>query len=157
VKDITQNHNATPKQLDINGKVIPLEIGHNGTQDSMKKWGAIIKRGCRIEFTIKTLYLLKHVLELCFIQENHVNQNGLHVQGDLKMGDRFAFATHLLEQIDDFMMEQIKFGLTMFQIMAKHRRHVKNIMLGTCELNRDMFFTKQDVRVLSRKLAQKTY
>jgi hypothetical protein len=37
VKDITQNHNATPKELDINGKVIPLRIGHKGTQDSKKK------------------------------------------------------------------------------------------------------------------------
>jgi hypothetical protein len=30
-------------------------------------------------------------------------------------------------------------------------------MLGTCELNRDMFLTKQDVRVLFGKLAQETY
>jgi len=28
-------------------------------------------------------------------------------------------------------------------------------MLGTCELNKDMFFIEQDVKVLSRKLAQK--
>jgi hypothetical protein len=73
------------------------------------------------------------------------------------MGDRFAFATHLSQEIKDFVMEQLKFWLTMSQIMAKHRRHVKNIVLGTCELNRDMFLTKQDVRVLSGKLVQKTY
>ncbi len=47
VKDITQNHNATPKELDINGKVIPLRIGHKGTQDSKKKWSGSIKKGCR--------------------------------------------------------------------------------------------------------------
>jgi hypothetical protein len=68
VKDITQNHNATPKKLDINGKVIPLGTGHKGTQDFRKKWGDSIKKGCRIEFTIKTLYLLKHASKLCFIQ-----------------------------------------------------------------------------------------
>jgi hypothetical protein len=62
------------------------------------------------------------------------------------MGDRSTFATHLLEHIKDFVMEQLKLGLTMFQIMAKHRQHVKNIMLRTCELNKDMFFTKQDLR-----------
>jgi hypothetical protein len=28
VKDITQNHNAIPKKLDINGKVIPLGTCH---------------------------------------------------------------------------------------------------------------------------------
>jgi len=43
------------------------------------------------------MYLLKHVSKLCFIQQNHINQDGLHVQGDLNMGDRFAFTTHLLE------------------------------------------------------------
>jgi hypothetical protein len=51
----------------------------------------------KVEFTIKTLYLLKHVSKLCFIQQNHVNQNGLHVHGDLKMGDRFTFIAHLSE------------------------------------------------------------
>jgi hypothetical protein len=30
-------------------------------------------------------------------------------------------------------------------------------MLGTCELNIDMFLIEQNVRVLSRKLAQETY
>jgi hypothetical protein len=69
------------------------------------------------------------------------------------MGDRFTFATHLLEEIKDFVMEQRRLIFTMSQIMARHRQHVKNIMLGTCELNRDLFLTKQDVRVLFRKLA----
>jgi len=37
VKDITQNHNATPTKLDINGKVIQSRTAHKGTQDSRKK------------------------------------------------------------------------------------------------------------------------
>jgi hypothetical protein len=90
-----QNHNVVPKKLDINGEVIPLGIGHKGTWNFRKKWVGSIKRGCRAKFTIKTLYLLKHVLELCFIQQNHVNQDGLHVHGDLKMDDKFAFVAHL--------------------------------------------------------------
>jgi len=49
----------------------------------------------RTKFTIKTLYLLKHLLELCFIQQIHVNQDGLHVHEDLKMGDKSAFLAHL--------------------------------------------------------------
>jgi hypothetical protein len=75
--------------------------------------------------------LLKHVSELWFIQKNHVKQNGLHVHGDLNMGDRSAFVAHLPKQYKDFVMEQLRFGLTMFQIMAKHKQHVKNIMLRT--------------------------
>jgi hypothetical protein len=44
VKDITQNHNATSKKLDINGKVIPFGTCHKGKRDSRKKWGGSIKR-----------------------------------------------------------------------------------------------------------------
>jgi hypothetical protein len=70
---------------------------HKGIQDYRKKWGGFIKRGCKVKFTIKTLYLLKHVSKICFIQWNHVKQNGVHVHGDLKMDDKSAFAAHLLE------------------------------------------------------------
>jgi len=31
IKDITQNHNAIPKKLDIDGKIIPSKIGHKST------------------------------------------------------------------------------------------------------------------------------
>jgi len=73
------------------------------------------------------------------------------------MGDTFAFATHLSQEIKDFVMEQLRLGLIVFQNMAKHRQHVKNIMLRTCELNKNMFFIEQNVKVLFRKLAQETY
>jgi hypothetical protein len=36
---------------------------------SKKKWGGFIEKGCTVEFAIKTLYLFKHVSELCFIQQ----------------------------------------------------------------------------------------
>jgi hypothetical protein len=41
------------------------------------------------------------------------------------MGDISTFTTHLPKWIKYFVMEQLKLGLTMFQIMAKHRQHVK--------------------------------
>jgi hypothetical protein len=59
--------------------------------------------------------------------------------GDLKMGDIYKFVAHLSQHIKDFVMEKLKLGLTMSQIMAKHKEHVKNIMLMTCELNKYMF------------------
>jgi hypothetical protein len=37
------------------------------------------------------------------------------------MGDRFAFATPLSEYINDFVMEQLRLGFIVFQIMEKHR------------------------------------
>jgi hypothetical protein len=68
VKDITLNHNKTPKKLDINGKIVPLVIGHKDRQYSMKKWGASIKKRSITKYTIETLYLFKHASKLCFIQ-----------------------------------------------------------------------------------------
>jgi len=73
------------------------------------------------------------------------------------MGDRSTFVTHLSQEIKDFIVEQLRLSLTMFQIMAKHKQHVKNIMLGTSELNKNMFLTKQNARVLFGKLVQETY
>jgi hypothetical protein len=49
------------------------------------------------------------------------------------MGDRFAFVAHLSKYIKDFVMKQLRLEFIMFQIMAKHRQHVNNMMLGTCE------------------------
>ncbi len=63
--------------------------------------------------------MIKCVLELCFIQHNHVHQDGLHVHGDFKMGNKFAFATHLDEGFCDGTIK------AMSQIMAKHRQHLK--------------------------------
>jgi len=62
------------------------------------------------------------------------------------MGDIYKFVAHLSQEIKDFVMEKLK--LTMSQIMAKHKEHVKNIMLVTCELNKYMFLIEQDVRAL---------
>jgi hypothetical protein len=70
-----------------------------------------IKKISIVEFTIKTLYLVKHVLELCFIQRNHINPDGLHVHGDLKMSDRSTFVAHLSQENKDFVMKQLKLGL----------------------------------------------
>jgi hypothetical protein len=62
VKDIKQNRNAPPKTLDINGNVIHQRLA------TRVQWGGSIKKRCKVEFTIKTLYLFKHVSKLCFIQ-----------------------------------------------------------------------------------------
>jgi hypothetical protein len=117
----------------------PIMDWPQGYISFQEKMGWFYKKGCRIEFTVKTLYLFKHVSKLCFIQQNHINQEGLHVHEDLKMGGIYIFVVHLSQQIKDFVMEKLKLGFTMSQIMAKHKEHVKNIMLVTCELNKYMF------------------
>jgi hypothetical protein len=40
------------------------------------------------------------------------------------MGDRFAFVTHLSQEIKNFVMEQLRLGPIEFQIMTKHKQYV---------------------------------
>jgi len=44
VKDITQNHNAAPKQLDINGKTIPFRDRPLGYTRFLEKMGWFHKK-----------------------------------------------------------------------------------------------------------------
>jgi hypothetical protein len=37
------------------------------------------------------------------------------------MGDRYAFVADSSKQIKVFVMEQLRLGFTMFQVMAKHK------------------------------------
>jgi len=46
------------------------------------------------------------------------------------MGDESAFVAHLSQKIKDFVMDQLRFGLIMCQIMAKHKQHVKTSCYG---------------------------
>jgi hypothetical protein len=41
------------------------------------------------------------------------------------MGDKSRFVAHLLKWIKDFVLEQLRLGFTVFQIMAKHRQNVE--------------------------------
>jgi hypothetical protein len=70
VKDITKNHNGCPKNLDINGKVIPSWIGHKGTQASKKKWGSSIRRDVELNSP------LRHYI-CSSMYHNYVSYNGI--------------------------------------------------------------------------------
>jgi hypothetical protein len=43
------------------------------------------------------------------------------------MGDRFTFVAHLSQEIKEFVMEQLRLGFTLFQIMSKHTQHVRDM------------------------------
>ncbi len=72
------------KKIRHQWKCNPIKYLPQGYMRFQKKWGGSIKKGWKAEFTIKTLYLLKHV-----------NQDGPHVHGDLKLNDRSTFVAHL--------------------------------------------------------------
>jgi hypothetical protein len=41
------------------------------------------------------------------------------------MGDKSTYVAHLLEEIKDFVMKQLRLGVSMSQIIEIHRHHVK--------------------------------
>jgi hypothetical protein len=54
-------------------------------------------------------------------------------------------------------MEHIHLKLSAFQIVAKHKWCVKDIMEGDGELNYNLFLCEQDIHNLARKLAKENY
>ncbi len=48
-------------------------------------------------------------------------------------------------------------GLSIYQVMNKHKSRVKEIMENNGDLSRDFFLCEQDIRNLIGKLTKKTY
>lgn len=126
-------------------------------RDSKKKWGQSIKRGCRAQFTVKTLLYLPHVSEISIIQEKHVNSDGLVVHGGMKLGDRSAFSAHLSPEIRAFVEDCLRRKDTPNQIMRKHLDILKKYRAEGKDITRDLLLTTKDIRNISGKLAQETY
>jgi predicted transcriptional regulator len=55
------------------------------------------------------------------------------------------------------VLEHLKLGLSIYQVMNKHKCRVKEMMENNGELSRDLFLNEQDIRNLAGKLAKETY
>jgi hypothetical protein len=52
-------------------------------------------------------------------------------------------------------LEHLKLGLSIYQVMNKHKCRIKEMMENNGELSKDLFLSEQDIRNLARKLAKK--
>lgn len=147
-----------PKRfLNHKGKFLPNNKGHGGPRTSATKRGETQKRGCLCGFLVKRLYMFPDVAQLSFSKENHVNKDGWIVHGSAVNGDKGRFVSHLSQDMVDFVQKQLRLGLSVSQIMMKHKRYVKDIMDTTGELSRDIFILEDDVRNMAGKLALESY
>jgi hypothetical protein len=64
---------------------------------------------------------------------------------------------HVLEETRAFVLEHLRLGLSIYQVMNKHKCRVKEMMENSSELSRDLFLSEQDILNLARKLAKETY
>jgi len=64
---------------------------------------------------------------------------------------------HVSEETRAFVLEHLKLGLSIYQVMNMHKCKVKEMMENNGELSRDLFLSEQDIHNLARELAKETY
>ncbi len=86
-----------------------------------------------------------------------MNKDGFIDHGCVKSGLRSVFFMHVFEATRAFVLKHFKLGLSIYQVMNKHKCRVKEMMKNSSELSKDLFLSEQDILNLARKLAKKTY
>ena len=145
------------RKLDVKGKFIPTGKGHTGPLTSARMRGSGQRRGCQCGFVVKRLYLEPTVAEITYHQMKHVNLSGFFCHGSTKPGHKSRFSSHLSPQVRDFIMNHLRLGLSVPQIMGKHRERFMEVCNRGEELTRDLFISEQDIRNIVGRLAIETY
>jgi len=86
-----------------------------------------------------------------------VNRDGFIVHGCVKSGLCSAYFVHVSKETRAFVLEHFKLGLSIYQVMNKHKCRIKEMMENNGELLRNLLLNEQDIPNLARKLAKKTY
>jgi cupin superfamily acireductone dioxygenase involved in methionine salvage len=75
----------------------------------------------------------------------------------MKFGYRLTFFAHVSKETTTFVLENLRLGLSIYQVMNKHKSQVKEIMENNKYLSKDLFICEQDICNLAGKLAKETY
>ncbi len=86
-----------------------------------------------------------------------MNKDVFIVHGCVKSGLRSIFFMHVSEETRAFVLEHLRLGLSIYQVMNKHKCRVEEMMENSSELSIDLFLNEQNILNLARKLAKKTY
>ena len=154
---VTNDMYHKKKNLDAKGKYIPNGKGHTGPRTSARMRGSGQRRGCQCGFVVKRLYLQPSVAEISYHEMNHVNLMGFFCHGATKTGHKSRFSSHLSPQVREFIMSHLRLGLSIPQIMGKHRKRFMEVCQRGEELTRDLFISEQDIRNVAGRLAIETY
>ena len=77
--------------------------------------------------------------------------------GATKTGHKSIFSSHMLLQVQEFIMSHLGLGLSIPHIMAKHMRHFLKVYERGEELTRDLFICEQDIHNVAGHLEIETY
>lgn len=144
-------------KLDKRGKRIPNGKGHKGPRLSKKMKGLNHKKGCQCGFLLKRMWLLPDICQVVYTQKHHVNKDGVVVHGTGQLGQTSAVGAHLSTDTIHWIDKNIREGLSVTQVMKKHKERVLAIIRKGGRVNRDMFVSEQDIRNVARNHARETY
>ena len=157
IPEVTKDMLQKKRKLDVKGKYVPSGKGHKGPRLSARMRGLGQRRGCQCRFVVKQLYLEPSIAEVTYHEMNHVNLSGIFCHGATKIGHKSRYSCHLSVQVREFIMCHLRLGLSVPQIMVKHRKRFMEVCEQGLELNRDMFISEQDIRNVAGRLAIETY
>ncbi len=75
----------------------------------------------------------------------------------MKCGLKSALSLHVSEEIRAFVLEHLWLGLSIYQMMNKHKVQVKDMMENRVELSWDLFLSEQDICNMAGQLAKEMY
>ena len=81
-------------------------------RDSQSKWAGFMKRGCLVEFQVKCLFFLLHVVHITFQWCKHTNSARVKVHGDVAMERHSSFSVHLSTDMKEWMIVQLDLDLS---------------------------------------------
>ena len=154
---VTKDMYQKKRKLDAKDKYVPNGKSHTGPRTSARMRGLWQRRGCQCGFVVKQLYLEPSVAETMYHRIKHMNLKGFFCHGATKAGHKSRFSNHLLLEVREFIMSHLRLGLSIPQIMAKHRKRFLEVSGRGEELTRDLFICDQDIHNVVGRLAIETY
>ena len=154
---VTKDMYHEKRKLDMKGKFVPSGKGHTGPRTSARMRGLGQRRGCQCNFVVKQFYLEPEVAQETYHQMLHVNLSGIFCHGSTKIGHKSRFSSHLSVHVRAFIMCHLRLGLSIPQIMVKHKKRFMEACTRGEELTRDHFISEQDIRNVAGRLAIETY
>ncbi len=106
-------------------------------------------------FTIKTLYLLPSISEICQYKNKHINATRGLCHGNILQGYKVAFATHVFATLKDFILDNLQLWFSISPMMAKHLYDVQELVETSGNLTKDNFLCEQDIQNITRKQQRK--
>jgi len=84
-------------------------------------------------------------------------QQEVFAMGKIFQGDKIAFIAHVSVALKDFVVDSLRLGFFVSQVMVKHRRIVQELVETSGNLTRDAFLCEQDIQNIAKKIAKETY